>query len=62
MRNSDIIFLGTLIGVTIIFILSFFVKYNLPYWFNFWWVILLPIAIFKNYITKNKFSRWLNKE
>jgi hypothetical protein len=61
MRNSDIIFFGTLF-ISISFVLiSVLFHFNLPQWFDFWWVVLIPVVIFKNFITNNKFSRWLNK-
>jgi hypothetical protein len=61
MRNSDIIFLSTIILAVLISITSaFFDKYQ--YWMTYWWIITLtPIALAKAFFTKSKFVNWLEK-
>lgn len=62
MRITDILFFGLLfICMTIVFI-SLITGFNIPNWFQFWWVLLLPIVILKVFFPKNKITQWIEKE
>lgn len=62
MRITDILFIGLLlICITIVFI-SLITGFNITNWFQFWWVLLLPIVILKIFFPKNKITQWIEKE
>jgi hypothetical protein len=62
MRITDILFFGLLlINITFV-MLSFIIGFQLPSWFNFWWVLLLPIVILKMFFPKNKITQWFVNE
>jgi hypothetical protein len=62
MRITDILFFGLmLINITFV-ILCLVIGFELPSWFNFWWVLLLPIVILKMFFPKNKITQWFVKE
>ena len=62
MRITDILFLGLLLICMTIVLMSLLFGFNIPYWFNFWWVLLLPIVILKVFLPKNKITRWIERE
>jgi hypothetical protein len=59
-RRSDIIFFGTLILAMIVVLLTVFCRMPFPWWLQFWWAILLPMALSKMLFPKSKFTNWLN--
>jgi hypothetical protein len=62
MRITDILFFGLLfICITTVFA-SLLSGFNIPSWFQFWWVLLLPVVIFKIFFPKNKITQWFEKE
>lgn len=62
MRITDILFFGLLlICITIVFI-SLLIGFDIPNWFKFWWVLLLPVVILKVFFPKNKITQWIEKE
>jgi hypothetical protein len=62
MRITDILFFGLLfICITTVFV-SLLSGFNIPSWFQFWWVLLLPVVILKVFLPKNKITQWFEKE
>lgn len=54
MRKTDVIFLGTIIIMLLILIIS--LTFNIWIkWFEFWWMPLVPIALAKAFFPNSKF-------
>lgn len=62
MSRSDILFFATLGIMMTIIIFIVALELEVPTWFNFWWVILVPPAIVFALFPKSKVSRWLTKK
>jgi len=61
MTRSDIIFFAIILIVLFVSIISWLFHFYQS-WFVFWWVLLLPGAIIKNWWPKSKIGVWLNEE
>lgn len=61
MRNSDLIFFGTLILAMLIAIPAAFLDQYQTWMTYWWWVVLVPIALVKVFFPKSKFVNWLEK-
>ena len=61
-RISDAIFFGTIFFIMIIVMIIVFCDLTFPWWLQFWWIILLPMAMSKVLFPKSKFTNWLNKD
>lgn len=61
-RRSDIIFFGTLIIVMVIMMFFILFGIEIPNYFPFWWIVLVPMALSKALCPNSKFTKWLNGE
>jgi len=62
MRITDILFFGLLFICYTIVCISLITGFDIPNWFQFWWVLLLPIVILKIFFPKHKTTQWIEKE
>lgn len=61
-RITDIIFFIVIFVVMGILILSATFGFKLPIWFQFWWVVMLPLVIIKIGFPKSKLAKWFEKK
>lgn len=63
MRITDIVFFTVYITAFISF-MAMLITNNatIPFWLNFWWVLLLPIVFVKVFLPNSKITNWLEKE
>lgn len=58
MTRSDVYFFSViLIGMSLVVVSVF----NYQIWFDFWWLLLLPVAIIKLYFYDSKLWKWFDK-
>jgi len=60
MRRSDVFFLGTISSVVIFLLIMVLFNVEIPSWFTFWWVVLLPYVFLKLFLRKTRLFKWFN--
>lgn len=61
MRRTDIFFFSVMALAIVMVIGIVFFNFYQP-WFNYWWIVLLPVAIAKMFFRKSKFVKWLETD
>lgn len=48
--------------VLFIVFISVIFKFELPVWFTFWWIILIPYIFLKLFFSNTKLFKWVNED
>ena len=58
MTRSDIYFFMTITAMLLLMIASVVLDFELGDWVIYWWVVLLPFVILKNFFPNSKLTKW----